>query len=53
MERKKIIEALANKATDNADMEALLDAYYENEYTYLETLSDAQLAELVAENLGE
>lgn len=43
MNRTKIIETLAQKWTDEADLDVLIDYFYSEQINYLEELSDDNL----------
>jgi len=49
--REEKIEELAQIATDNIDMSDLLAYFYEQQYTYYEGFSDADLDDIYNEQL--
>jgi Mg/Co/Ni transporter MgtE len=48
-ERETLLDKLAQQATDNADMDALTEFFYDDQYRYFENMDEAELAEAVAE----
>jgi hypothetical protein len=45
--KEEILDAMANSAIKDLDMKNLLEIAYESAYTYLETLTDAELMEAI------
>lgn len=48
--RELIIEKLAEKFTDDADIDTLMEFFYDAQVIYLEELHDDELIELMEEN---
>jgi Mg/Co/Ni transporter MgtE len=48
-EREILLDKLAQQATDNADMDALMEFFYDDQYQYFENMDEAELAEAVAD----
>ena len=45
MKRSEIIEKIAQYSLDSADLDALMEFYYDSQVEFLERLSDADLKE--------
>lgn len=48
-EREILLDKLAQQATDNADMDALMEFFYDDQYKYYEDMDEAELAEAMDE----
>ena len=47
--REILLDKLAQQATDNADMDALMEFFYDDQYKYYEDMDEAELAEAMDE----
>jgi hypothetical protein len=43
--RKKMIDAIAQKLTDNADLDMLMEFFYDAQYEYFDDLDDNEIVE--------
>lgn len=50
MTREEIIDHLAQKATDDMDMDDLMAFFYSCQYDYYESFSDKELEDMVKED---
>lgn len=49
MDRDKLIEKLAQTALDSADLDALMEFFYDSQVSFLESLGNADLKEYAKE----
>ena len=50
--REELIEEIANTATDDADMDALMDYFRDGQIAFLDDMTDKDLIKYANENYG-
>lgn len=50
MNKQELINKLAQEWTDNADLDSLMEFFYDAQVEYLESLNDKEFAEVLEEN---